>query len=312
MSLHGMRNYQKLLVIVAGPTASGKTDFAIELALRFQTCILSCDSRQFYREMRIGTAVPSDEQLAKVRHYFVANLSVTEYYNAARYETEAIKLLEYLFWQRDVVIACGGSGLYIDALCHGIDHLPDPDPELRKELQRLYQEHGLVYLRQRLKELDEVAYARTDLNNPNRMLRAIEVSLVTGKPYSSLLRHEQKFRPFGILKIALNLPRPELHDRISRRSDQMIRDGLVEEVIRLQPFREHTALNTVGYKEIFAFLDGKMSLDQAIANIKTATRRYARRQITWFGKDKAYHWLSPSDLRPAVELVEQALKVEAI
>lgn len=296
-----MQVKDKYLVVVAGPTAIGKTTLSIKLAQHFNTEILSADSRQFYREMRIGTAFPEPDELKAVRHYFIGNLSIHENYNVARYEEEALSLLERLFEALDVVILTGGSGMYIDAVCRGIDDLPDHDPALRHDLKSELEENGLVAFGQKLKALDPEYYEVVDLNNPNRLLRAIEVCLQTGKTYTSLRKNTAKSRPFNIIKIGLNTERETLFNRIGARVDMMIQKGLLEEVRSLIPHRHHNALNTVGYKELFAFLDGDVSLDHAIEKIKTNTRRYAKRQLTWFKRDEEIKWFEPSDYKKLIE-----------
>jgi tRNA dimethylallyltransferase len=292
-----------LLVVLAGPTAVGKTSVAIELACSFGTEIVSCDSRQLYKEMRIGTAVPSPEELAKVPHHFIGHLSIYDQYDVSRFETDALAKLDDLFKTHKVVIMTGGSGLYIDAVCRGFDELPDKDPELRKRLQYLFEEEGIVALQEKLKKLDPQYFEKVDQNNPNRLMRAIEVCLITGKPYSQLRKGQIKTRPFSVLKIALNRDREELFNRIAERTEQMMAAGLLDEVKSLLAHRYKNALNTVGYKELFEHLDGKCSLEQAITNIKTNTRRYAKRQLTWFKKDPEYHWLHPERITDITSLI---------
>jgi len=280
--------------VIAGPTAVGKTDIAISLAKHWNSEILSADSRQFYKEMSIGTAKPDARQLGAVQHHFVGHLSIHDYYNVSRFENDAILLLHKLFKTHSVVFVAGGSGLYIDALCNGIDDFPDPAPELRAYLKGLYLDEGLPKLQQMLFENDPEYYSTVDINNPNRLLRALEVCLTTGKKFSEQRLNSLKTRDFKIIKIALNLPRPVLFNRIEMRVDQMIENGLVDEVKSLLPYRHLNALNTVGYKEIFQYLDSEISLDQAITNIKTNTRRYAKRQLTWFKRTDEYGWFEPS------------------
>lgn len=292
-----------LLVVLAGPTAVGKTSAAIGLAQRFGTEIISCDSRQFYREMRIGTAVPSTDELAQVPHHFIGHLSIHQQYDVSRFETEALKKLEELFKTHKVVIMTGGSGLYINAVCKGFDELPDKDPMLRKRLQEVFEKKGIVALQEQLRKLDPLYFEKVDKNNPNRLLRGIEVCLITGKPYSQMRKGQIKARPFRVVKIALNRERQELFNRISERTDMMIVEGLLEEVKSLLPHRHENALNTVGYKELFEYLDGTISLEQAITKIKTNTRRYAKRQLTWFKKDPEYHWLHPERIADIASLV---------
>jgi len=290
-----MPDKPKYLIVVAGPTAIGKTAFSIRLARNFDTEILSADSRQFYREMRIGTACPGQEELASVKHHFIGNLSIHDHYNVARYEEEAMLLLEKLFMEKNVVILTGGSGMYIDAVCKGIDDLPDHDADLRRKLKAELEQNGIVAFGHKLQQLDPEYYEVVDLNNPNRLLRAMEVCLQTGKTYTSLRKNASKPRPFHIMKIGLNTEREILFQRIGDRVDRMMQEGLLKEVRSLLPYREHNALNTVGYKELFAFLDGDVGLEQAVENIKTNTRRYAKRQLTWFKRDEDMNWFDPSD-----------------
>ena len=289
-----MINSGKYLVVIAGPTAVGKTDVAINLAMQWNSEIISADSRQFYNEMSIGTAKPDDQQLSAVKHHFVGQLSVHDYYNVSMFENDALATLNTLFETHNIVFLAGGSGLYIDALCNGIDDFPDPAPELRAFLKGIYQDEGLLKLQQMLLEKDPEYYSVVDINNPNRLLRALEVCLTTGKKFSEQRLNNQKSRDFNIIKIALNLPRPELFNRIEMRVDRMIDNGLVDEVKSLLPYRHLNALNTVGYKEIFQYLDSEISLDQAITNIKTNTRRYAKRQLTWFNRTDEYAWFEPT------------------
>ncbi len=283
-----MTSREPLLIVVAGPTASGKTVLAITLATHFQTEIISADSRQFYREMTIGTAVPSEVELASAKHHFVQHISIHDPYNVSRYETDALKILENLFQRKQVVIMAGGSGLYIDAVCRGID-------ELRRELKQELADNGIQSLRDKLRIVDPDYYQMVDAANPVRLIRALEVCITTGKPFSSLRNQQPEKRPFRILKIGLNVPRDLLNQRIHQRVDEMVRDGLVEEARALLPFRRLNALNTVGYRELFDFFGGKISLQQAIADIKTHTRRYAKRQMTWFKKDEEITWFSPDE-----------------
>ena len=275
----------RTLLIVTGPTAVGKTDYTIELAERLGTPILSADSRQMFREMQIGTAAPTAEELARVKHYFVGNLSIHDYYNVSMFEQQVLELLETLFLKHPVVIMTGGSPQYIDAVCNGIDELPDPDPDIRQYVNQLYLTNGLEALCAQLATLDPDYYAHVNHNDYKRMIRAVEVSLQMKKPYSQCLHQTKRQRDFKIEKYYLNRPREVLFDRINRRVDQMMEQGLLDEVRGLLPYRQLNALNTVGYKELFDYLDGKCSLEQAVADIKTHTRRYAKRQLTWFKRD---------------------------
>ncbi len=276
------------LLVIAGPTAVGKTQFAIETALQCESVVLSADSRQFYREMKIGTAAPSDEELATVKHYFIGNLSIHDYYSVSKYEQDVLQLLQSLFARHNVVVMTGGSGLYIDAVCNGIDELPDPDPEIRQFVNDIYKNDGIETLRAQLRKVDKAYYDTCNLADHKRMIRAVEVSLQMGKPYSEFLKNPHKKRDFDILKYCLVRPREELFGRINRRVDLMMEQGLLEEARQLYPYRELNSLNTVGYKELFDFFDGKLSLEQAVTDIKTHTRRYAKRQMTWFKRDGSY------------------------
>lgn len=286
----------KTLIIIAGPTASGKTALSIALALHFNTPILSADSRQFYKEMKIGTASPSEDELQKVKHFFIGNLSIDDYYNVFKYENEALSILNECFTSNNIVIACGGSGLYLDALCYGIDDLPDPDPILRNKLSTQIKNGETEKLLEQLKEIDPDYYAMVDKQNPQRILRALEVCLQTGKTFSSQRKQQQKNRHFNIVKYCLSLSREELYKRINHRTDSMIKLRLVEEAKTLYPYRNVNALNTVGYKELFDYIDGKCSLEQSITDIKTHTRHYAKRQITWFKRDSSYQWLTSDEI----------------
>lgn len=282
-----LKNISKpTLVVIAGATAVGKTQYAIQTAIECESVIISADSRQFYREMRIGTAAPTAEELSAVPHYFVGNLSIHDYYSVSRFEQDVLQLLPSLFDKHPVVVMTGGSGLYIDAVCNGIDELPDPDPELRAFVNNLYLNSGIEALRTELRRVDPVYYDRCNLADHKRMIRALEVSLQMGQPYSDFLQNTRHQRDFDILKICLVRPREELFDRINRRVDKMMEDGLMEEVRSLYPYRHLNSLNTVGYKELFDCLDGKLSMEQAITDIKTHTRRYAKRQMTWFKRNE--------------------------
>ena len=273
------------LYILTGPTAVGKTAYTIGLAQRWHAPILSADSRQFYREMRIGTAFPTEEELAAAQHFFVGMLSIHDYYNVYMYEQDVLKLLGELFKKHPVVIMTGGSPQYLDAVCHGVDALPDPDPVTRQYVNNLFQNNGVEALYAQLRLLDPDYAGEVNPNDSKRIMRALEVSMQTGKPYSSQLHKKQTVRDFRIEKKYLNRPREELFDRINRRVDQMMADGLLEEARGLLSYRHLNALNTVGYKELFDYFDGKCSLEQAVTDIKTHTRRYAKRQLTWFKRE---------------------------
>ena len=281
----------KKLIIIAGPTAVGKTSYAIELAKKYNTEIISTDSRQFYRELQIGTAAPTKEELEAAPHNFIGNLSIHDYYNVSIYEKEAVARITEIFKTKDVVIAVGGSGLYIDALCYGIDELPDAEPKLRQEIKDKFAKHGIEYLQDEVRKLDPDYFAVADINNHKRLQRALEVCIQTGKTYSSQRTERKQKRDFEIEKIVLNMPREILYQRINKRVDIMIEDGLIEEVKGLIPNKDLNALNTVGYKELFLYFDGKISLEQAITDINTHSRRYAKRQITWFKRYDDFKWI---------------------
>jgi tRNA dimethylallyltransferase len=296
---------KKVLVVMAGPTAVGKTSCGIEVASHFGTEIISADSRQIYRETTIGTAVPSPEELSRIRHHFIQTISVKEPYNASIYENQVLEKLEELFQIHGLVLMVGGSGLYIDAVCDGIDDLPRVDPDLRKELQEKLKLEGLETLTLLLQRLDPVSYAKVDLLNPMRVLKALEISIQTGKPYSTFLSDTKKERPFHILRIALDLNREILYQRINGRVDQMMEAGLMEEVKQVQDLKGYTAMKTVGYRELFQVLDGKLSLEEGVDLIKRNTRKFARKQLTWFRKEKGYQWFSQGNCREVIDWVEK-------
>ncbi|MGE4586590.1 MAG: tRNA (adenosine(37)-N6)-dimethylallyltransferase MiaA [Mangrovibacterium sp.] len=284
---------KKTLLVLLGPTGIGKSELSIHLAKGFQIEIISCDSRQIYRELSVGTAVPPPESMQKVKHHLIHSHSLHEYYSASRFESDVLSLLEQLFRDKNTVLMTGGSMLYIDAVCRGLDELPEADPELRAALLREYQEKGIEHLRLQLRQLDPDYYGQVDLKNPKRLLHALEICMSTGKPYSCLRTNTQKKRPFSILKIGLNMERSELYRRINARVDCMLENGLEEEARRVYAYRKLNALNTVGYKEMFSFFDGKTSRNKAVELIKRNSRRYARRQLSWFRRDPEIHWFSP-------------------
>ena len=281
----------KKLHIVLGPTAVGKTGYAIKLAEKLSSPVISCDSRQIYSEMRIGTAVPSDAELAEVKHYFIRCRSVRDYYTAGLYELDAMKLLATLFESHDELVMCGGSGLYIDAVCNGLDDFPPADEELRSALMKRLDTEGVESLRRDLAALDPESYGAIDIANPQRVVRALEVTIATGRKFSSYKSGTAKNRPFEIEKIGLSMPRDVLYARIGSRVDAMMDAGLEEEAMSLLPLRGLTALRTVGYREFFDVADGKCTVDEAVEAVKLNTRHYAKKQMTWFGRDKSVRWV---------------------
>ncbi len=295
----------KCLIVLLGPTGVGKTDLSLSLSKRFGAPIISADSRQFFREMQIGTAAPTPAQLAQAKHYFVGHKSATEEYSCGSYETDALTLLESeVFPKTDFAILTGGSMLYIDAVCNGIDDFPAPDLALREELTQRLEREGLDSIRMQLKMLDPVYYNQVDLKNPQRILKGLEVTLQTGKPYSSFLTRQQKARPFTIIKIGLTRPREELYQRINMRVDMMVAEGLVEEARSLLHLRNLNSLNTVGYRELFDYFDGTISLQAAIELIKRNSRRYAKRQLTWWARDMQIAWFHPDNIQGISEQIE--------
>jgi len=281
----------KKLTIVLGPTAVGKTDYAVCMAESLGTEIVNCDSRQFFKEMNIGVARPSSDELARVKHHFIACRSVTEPYAAGQFELDALALLEDLFKKYDTVVMAGGSGFYIDALCKGLDDFPAADPELREELTRRAREEGVESLRMDLKRLDPASYEAIDIANWQRVVRALEVTIATGRKFSDFKTATAKTRPFEIEKIGLRRERDFLYDRINRRVEIMMEQGLLEEARGLLPMRDLPALNTVGYKELFSYYDGICTLDEAVYSIKRNTRHYAKRQMTYWGRDDSIRWI---------------------
>lgn len=296
------------LVILLGPTGVGKTELSLRLAEYFHSSILSSDSRQLYKDLIIGTAAPTTEQMQRVKHYFVGTLELTDYYNASRFEEEVVALLAELHKQHPVVLMSGGSMMYIDAVCKGIDDLPTVTPELRRELTELYEREGLEPIRAQLKLLDPVHYAQVDLKNYKRVIHALEICLMTGKPYSELRTNPRKERPFRIIKIGLNREREELYERINRRVEVMMEDGLLEEARRVYPLKHLNSLNTVGYKELFKYFDGEWSLDFAIDKIKQDSRNYARKQLTWFRRDQEITWFHPDQEADIIRHIEKEIR----
>jgi len=289
------------LFVLVGPTAVGKTAVGIHLAQYLNCPILSADSRQFYREMKIGTAVPTEAELSLVKHYFIANKSVTEDYNISQYESDVMALLPELFSKNPNLVMIGGSGLYVNAVCNGIDDMPDSDPVIRNQLNELLKEKGIEALQQQLHSLDPDYYSEVDIKNPVRLQRALEVCIQTGKPYSYFRKKTKKERDFNIVKIGIEREKPEMNLRIETRVDQMMLEGQLDEVRSLSNYRNLNALNTVGYKELFSFLDEEISLEDAVLKIKNNTRQYAKRQLTWFRKDSDILWYHPDQLINRIE-----------
>jgi len=298
----------KTLIVLTGPTGIGKTSIGIKLAQYFNTEIVSSDSRQIFKELKIGTAVPSEKELSLVKHHFIHSHSITQNYNASRYEIEALQLLEKLFQQKNTVLLVGGSMLYIDAICKGIDIMPDVDPEIRNSFKIQLEKEGIEGLRLQLKKQDPDYYKIVDLKNPARIIHALEICLTTGKPYSSFRSNPNKKRPFSVLKIGLNCEREILHKRINKRVDVMLQEGLVEEAKLVYHQKHLNALNTVGYRELFNYFDGEISLDKAIELIKRNSRRYARKQLTWFRKDQEMKWFEPNQIQEIIEYIEYTIK----
>lgn len=301
-------NRQKTLIVVVGPTAVGKTALAIQLANHFKTSIISADSRQFYQEMSIGTAKPNAEELAQANHYFINSRSIAEDYTAGDFEREALVRLAVIFKSTDVVIAVGGSGLFVRALTEGLDDLPKAGEEIREKLNEWFRTEGLEPLKQRLQEIDPTYYEKADIDNPQRVIRAIEVFEASGKPISFFMNKQKAERPFQVITIGLNTDREWLYNRINQRVDLMMEAGLLEEVKSLLPFRNKPALLTVGYAEIFEYLDGKISLEDAVSQIKQNSRRYAKRQITWFKKYGNTVWFEPQAKEEIFAYLDQTLK----
>jgi len=305
--MHIMQN-KKTLISIVGPTAIGKTAMAIKVAQHLNTEIISADSRQFFKEMEIGTAKPTTEELASAKHHFINSHSVTDLFSTGDFEMQGLSRLTAIFEKHDVAIMVGGSGLYINALINGLDEMPEIDLSIREQLNKQFEEYGISAIQKQLAEVDPDYFAKVDQHNPQRMIRGLEVFLSTGKKLSSMLSATKKTRPFQTIKIGLNTDRTLLYDRINKRVDTMINSGLVNEVRSLNDFRKYNALNTVGYSEIFDFIDGKISIDDAISAIKQNTRRFAKRQLTWFRRDEEIKWFEPLYENAILSYIEQELK----
>ncbi len=299
---------EKTLVVLLGPTGVGKTELSLSLAERFGAPIVSADSRQFYKDLKIGTAAPDDIQLKRVAHYFIGNKTLTDTYSCGQYEIDALALLEQLFLTNDVVFLVGGSMLYIDAVCNGIDDLPTVDPMVREEMQRVYHEKGADYLRNQLRLVDPVYYNKVDLKNTKRIIHALEIYMMTQRPFSSFHRQTKKERPFRILKVGLTRERAELYDCINRRVDEMMEKGLEAEAQSMLPYRNENALDTVGYKELFKYFDREWTKEFAVEKIKQNTRNYAKKQLAWFKKDESVRWFHPTEEQGVVEYLDSNIR----
>ena len=295
----------KTLIVITGPTAVGKTALCLDIAQHFGIPIINADSRQIYKELKIGTASPTNEQLQQVKHYFVGSLSLNDYYSASLFEQQTLEILEREFHEHDFALMAGGSMMYIDAVCDGIDDIPTVDDKTREMLKARLSNEGLEPLVEELRQLDPEYYEIVDKQNPRRVVHGLEICLMTGKTYTSFRKREKKERPFKIVKIGLNRDREELYNRINQRVDQMMADGLLEEARSLYPMRQMNALNTVGYKEMFAYLDGTWTLEEAVERIKGNTRRYARKQLTWYKKDEQIRWFHPNDKEKIISYISQ-------
>jgi len=297
------------LISVVGPTAVGKTALSIDLAQTFEAEIISADSRQFFKEISVGTAKATEVERAAAKHHFIDSLSIREEYNASRFEKEALEFLNTYYQSNRIAILCGGSGMYVDALWNGFDeHLPSADEQIRAELNTRLSSEGIESLQRELKSLDPVFYEEIDLQNSKRLIRAIEICRLAGKPYSKLRRGKEKKRPFEIIKIGLEMPRESLYERINQRVDQMMEQGLLDEVKSVEKYRNHNALKTVGYREFFPYLDGEIELDEAVEKVKVNSRRYAKRQITWFKRDKQIKWFRPDRNKEIIQYIRKRIE----
>ena len=293
----------KTLIAIVGPTGVGKTALCLDVAKKFDTVIVNADSRQMFKEIPIGTAAPTKDEQKRVKHYFVGNLSIVDYYNASMFENDVISLLERLFQEKEIVIMSGGSMMYVDAVCNGIDDIPTVKDDIRYAVKEAYDKNGLNALCKELENLDPEYYSIVDKNNPKRVIHAVEICLSTGKTYTSFRTNIKKERPFKIVKIGLIRERETLYERIDRRVDKMMDDGLLNEVQNLYPHRKLNALSTVGYKELFDYIDGKCTLDEAVFKIKCNTHKYCRKQLTWFKRDKETKWFSPDNVEEIINYI---------
>lgn len=293
----------KTLIVIVGPTGVGKTELCLKVAEAFGTVIVNADSRQIFKEIPVGTAAPTIAERRKIRHYFVGNLHIDQYYNASMFENDVIALLDTLFKEKDYVIMSGGSMMYVDAVCNGIDDIPTVDTATRSKVMREYEEKGLDYICGRLEELDPEYYSIVDKRNPKRVIHAVEICLSTGRTYTSFRVNAKKDRPFNIIKVGLTLDREQLYERIDGRVDRMVADGLIQEAEKMYPYRNLNSLNTVGYKELFDYFDGKCTLEEAVFRIKCDTHKYCRKQLTWFKRDKDIHWFSPNNVEEIINYI---------
>ena len=308
-----MEQCSKTLVLILGPTGVGKTELSLRVAEHYGCPILNCDSRQVFKSIPIGTAAPTKDELSRVKHYFIATRELEEDYNAGQYERDALRVLEDLFRTHEVVVMTGGSMLYADAVCYGLDELPAVPAAIRRSVQESYEKHGLTWLQAEVQRLDPNYWEEVDQQNPARLAHCVELSLTTGKPYSSLRTNTRVQRPFRIVKVALERPREELYDRINRRVFQMIEDGLVEEARSVYPKRHLNSLQTVGYRELFACFDGEYDLNRAIELIQQNTRHYAKRQMTWFRRDEDIHWLKANDdYEKNIHIIDHLLRADCV
>ena len=297
----------KTLVVILGPTGVGKTDTCIRVAKHFNVPIINADSRQIFQEIPIGTAAPTQVQQQEIIHYFVGNHQLDDYYSASMYEQDVLSLLEKLFTSQDIALMSGGSMMYIDAVCNGIDDIPTVDEQTRQWMKQRLHDEGLPALVEELRQLDPIHYEFVDKNNPRRVVHALEICHMTGKTYTSFRTNKIKERPFQILKIGLNLPREELYQRINQRVLNMIQEGWVEEALKVYPKRELNSLHTVGYRELFDYLDGLYTLDEAIEKIQSNTRRYMRKQLTWFKRDQKIRWFSPNNIEEIINYISKSI-----
>ncbi|MBQ5455726.1 MAG: tRNA (adenosine(37)-N6)-dimethylallyltransferase MiaA [Prevotella sp.] len=297
----------KTLVVILGPTGVGKTDTCIRVAKHFNVPIINADSRQIFQEIPIGTAAPTQVQQQEIKHYFVGNHQLDDYYSASMYEQDVLSLLDKLFTSQDIALMSGGSMMYIDAVCNGIDDIPTVDEQTRQWMKQRLHDEGLPALVEELRQLDPIHYDFVDKNNPRRVVHALEICHMTGKTYTSFRTNKIKERPFQIIKIGLNLPREELYQRINQRVLNMIQEGWVEEALKVYPKRELNSLHTVGYRELFDYLDGLYTLDEAIEKIQSNTRRYMRKQLTWFKRDQKIRWFSPNNIEEIINYISKSI-----